>query len=211
MKTLRTIIYASVSVFIIGVANADLVINEIDLAGNRVELVNTGVSTLNIENWWFCNLVTGAPVYSQISSYAIDSGLSSASVFTSVGAGQHLVVNLIAAVITDGNGELGVYRNNADFGNAANIEDYILWGAFGTRDSVAQTAGIWTDNDFIDVSSLNAGETIQLRNGFSGDQASDYLIGAGTLGAITNVPEPSSFVLFGLGLLAFLKRHKVAA
>jgi len=45
-------------------------------------------------------------------------------------------------------------------------------------------AGIWTDNDSIDVSGIGVGETIQLSPGTPGNSDSDYFIGPSSLGVI---------------------------
>ena len=96
--------------------------------------------------------------------------------------------------------------NTNSFGTASAIEDYVLWGASGIRDLTAENAGIWTDNDSIDVSGLGAGETVQLGIGLPGDSAADYTTGTGTLGS-TNVPEPS-IGLLALSGLCFLARRR---
>jgi hypothetical protein len=87
---------------------------------------------------------------------------------------------------------LGTYNVN-NFGSASAIEDYVAWGGEGFRDGVAAVAGIWVVDEFIDVSGIGAGETIQLTFGQPGDSAVDYFIGASTLGSYgpavpTNAP-----------------------
>ena len=199
-QLLASSILASLS---IGFSNAAIVISEIDLANNRVELVNTGTSSVDLTNYWWCNRENGSPFYQQINTTnsVVDAGLSTGSL-TTFGAGDILVLDISASFLPDINGELGLYNTNT-FGASAAIEDYVLWGNTGVRDAVAEGASIWTDNEFIDVSGLGAGDSIQLRNGELGNSASEYFLGASSFGV---VPEPSSTLLlslgaFGLGLI----------
>lgn len=179
-------------------SSGSIIISEIDLTNNRVELVNTGTSSVDLTNYWWCNRENGSPFYQQINTTnsVVDTGLSTGSL-ASFGAGDILVLDISASFLPDINGELGLYTTNT-FGASAAIEDYVLWGNTGIRDAVAEGASIWTDNEFIDISGLSAGESIQLRNGELGNSASEYFLGASSFGV---VPEPSSTLLLSLGAL----------
>jgi hypothetical protein len=164
------------------IARAEMVFSEADLAGNKVELVNIGAGSVDLSSYWFCNRVNGRPFYLTVSDAGtIDTALSTARSLR-VAPGEILVLDLRAGFLPDANGELGLYESNIFSGSGAPIEDYILWGADGRRDFVAQAAGIWIDNDWIDVSGLGTGDTIQLALGRPGDQASEYFIGPESLG-----------------------------
>ena len=87
-----------------------LIISEVDLIGNKVELVNTGTNAVNASTWWWCNRVNGSPFYSTVSSSStIDTNLSSATSLN-VGAGEILVLDLTAGFLPNVNGELGLYN-----------------------------------------------------------------------------------------------------
>jgi hypothetical protein len=159
-----------------------IVITELDLAGNKMELLNTDSAMIDMTSWWLCNRVNGSPFYSQLSNYTIDAANSTATSLD-VAPGEILVLFLTPAVVPDAKGEIGIYNTNS-FGSASAIEDYILWGDDGIRDFVAQNAGIWTDNDSINVSGMGVGETIQLSPGTPGNSASDYFIGPSSLGTV---------------------------
>ena len=162
-------------------------ITEVDLANDKVEIVNHGVSTVDITTWWACNRVNGSPFYRQVSAGTVDLGLSTSNGYE-LDPGEILVVSY-SNLFNDTNGELGLYNSNS-FGSASAIEDYVLWGANGIRDLVAQNAGIWVDNDAVDISGIQAGETIQLSLGQPGDEASHYQLATGTLGTDQSVPVP---------------------
>ena len=192
--------------------NADIVFNEFDFTGNgQVELVNTGSSSVDISDWWFCNRVNGSPFYDQVDDLATSSS----------GSFNLAVGELITVTFTGGNflpagqGELGLYTTNS-FGNSNAIEEYVQWGAdFGARDSVADGAGIWTNGDFIDVTSLATGESVQLNpngssnaNGHLGISSDDYFFAPSSFG-VANVPEPgSAIVLTGLAGLVLIRRKR---
>ncbi len=203
----KQIIFASTALITLPAAYSAVVISEIDLANNRVELVNTGTTTESLTSFWWCNRVNGSPFYTRVSDDTINSSLSSATSFSSLGAGQTLVLDLGAGLLPDANGELGLYNTNS-FGSATALEDYVLWGGNGVRDSVAQNAGIWSDNEFIDVSNIGAGESIQLSLAEDGDLASEYFIGGASLGVAQSIPEPSSFLLLSLSCLGLLRRRR---
>jgi len=171
----------ALAVLVGSLVQAEITISEIDLANDQVEIVNAGTTTEDISSWWRCNRVNGLPFYSTLSSATIDVGFStSGTSYASFAPGDILLFDS-TGLLTDANGEFALYNTNS-FGSATAMEDYILWGANGIRDFVAQNAGIWIDNDEIDVSGLVAGDTIQLGLGLPGDQASDYFIGPSTLG-----------------------------
>lgn len=185
-----------------------VVISELDLANNKIELVNTGASAIDFTGWQWCNLISGSPAYGSVTGNSvIDAVLSSAGAsLTNFGAGQVLVLNIADTWLRDGLGELGLYTSSS-FGTSTALEDYASWVGNGTRDSVAATAGIWVDNDPIDLTGIGAGDTVQLTLGQNGNSAASYQVAASTLGA-TNVPEPTTGLLglIGLGLLARRRR-----
>jgi len=163
-----------------GASLANIVISEVDLANDKVELINTGGSSVDMGAWWLCNRVNGSPFYATMASATIDAANSTATSLD-VAPGEILTL-VVAGFLPDANGELGLYNTNS-FASTSAIEDYILWGGSGIRDATAQGAGIWTDNDAIGVSGLGAGQTIQLTSGAAGNQASDYEIAASSLGS----------------------------
>ena len=198
-----------VGIFGTSLSRGAVVISELDLTNNKIELVNTGSTAVDFTGWHWCNLVNGSPAYGSVTSNStIDSGLSSAGAsLTNFGAGKILVLNIGDSWLRDTQGEVGLYRD-ASFGSSSSIEDYVSWGVNGVRDSVAAAAGIWTDNDPIDLTGIDAGDnTVQLTVGENGNSAASYQFAAGTLGA-TNVPEPTTGLLglIGVGLLARRRR-----
>lgn len=179
-----------ISLALVGPTNATLTITEVDLANDKVELVNLTANTVDASSWFLCNRVNGSPFYPSMASAAIDTNLSTATSLV-VAPGEILVLEK-AGLFPDANGELGTYNVNS-FGSTSAIEDYIAWGGGGFRDGVAAGAGIWAIDEFVDVSGIMANETIQLTFGQPGDSEQDYFIDASTLGAFgpsapTNAP-----------------------
>lgn len=73
------------------------------------------------------------------------------------------------------------------------------WGTGGNgRESVAVSKGIRAAGDFVGGPDF---ETIQFDEVSAGTSSSHYFVGSETLGA-TNIPEPSAFLLGGLGAVA---------
>ena len=206
---LASVLTATAFALTAGPAGAQLVISELDLAGDRVELVNIGPSTVDATLWWVCNRVNGPPgFYDPISTLAIDMQLSTGTSYD-VAPGEILVID-VTGYLPDANGEFALYNTNS-FLSAAAIEDYVAYGGNGTRDSVAQTAGIWTNDTFVAIAGIGAGETIQLELDQFGDAADEYFVGDGTLGVAQSVPEPGATLAGAACLLALGCLRRVRA
>jgi hypothetical protein len=188
---------------------AAVVISEIDLINNKVELVNTGSSAVDITGYFLCNRFNGSVFYTQLTLPLVDLANSSANSLNIL-SGNFLTFSLAAGIIPDASGEVGIYMNNLSFGSAANIVDYVAWGANATRDSVAAAAGIWADGSFVSVTGITAGQTIQLKPGLPGNALGDYQLAASTIGINqVQVPEPTTLALIiGLGMVGMAQRTR---
>ena len=121
------------------VGEASVVLNEVEYLGNRVEIFNNGDVTVDLENYFLC-LAPGT--YRQIGALETEGNVQ-------LGVGEYLSVSYD---MPNENGGLGLYINNSGFGDAANIADFVQWGAAGAvRENVAVTAGIWTAGEFVPV------------------------------------------------------------
>ncbi len=183
-----------------------LVISEIDLAGDRIEIINTGSTVENLSGYWFCNLWQGNPVYVPIDTGMIIPGQSTSASLT-LPAGGILTLQSTAAFVTNLRGELGLYANPNNFGDPANMRDYVSWGGDAIRDSVAAQLGIWVDGTSVNVSAIAAGQTIQLKYHEDGNSFSDYELAPSTLG-VNQIPEPASALLGAAGLLLLAHRRR---
>ena len=163
-----------------GMSSAQVVISEVDLANDKLEIVNIGTTSVDMSSWQLCNRVNGSPFYASMASQSVDAG-NSTSTSLNLAPGELITLN-VGNFTPDANGELGLY-NSSSFGSTSAIEDYIAWGAIGTRDIVAAGAAIWMDDEFIDVSGIAPGETIQLIAGQPGNDKFDYSIAPSTLGS----------------------------
>jgi hypothetical protein len=204
MKT--TLAIAVLASTLLSAAPAAIILSEIDLVGNKVEIVNTGPANVDLTGYWLCNRLNGSPFYQAITTGLIDLP-NSTDGNLQLAAGDVMTLQLTASFIPDASGEVGLYLNNSGYGNAANIVDYVGWGADGQRDSVAATAGIWTSGTFVNVSGITAGQTVQLAFGQPGNSATQYQLRPSTIGVAQSVPEPSSIALALIGGVALLNRR----
>ncbi|MCW1914171.1 hypothetical protein OJ996_11330 [Luteolibacter sp. GHJ8] len=175
-----------------GIAQAGLVLSEVDLVNNKVEIINTGSTAEDLTGHWFCNLWQGSPVYVQILASQIVAGESSVSTLN-MPPGALVTIQSTTSFITDMRGELGLYKNGNNFGDANNMTDYLAWGGDAIRDSTAATLGIWGNATSVSVTGIAAGQTIQLKQGEDGNAFTDYELAVSTIGinqVIPPVPDP---------------------
>lgn len=187
------------------VVDDHLVISEIDLANDQLEIINTGTGTKSLTGYYLCNIWQGSPAYIQIESSMIVAAKSTTTTLD-IGAGGLITLQLTAAFVTNGAGEMGLYRNTNNFGDSANMQDYVSWGGDAVRDEVAAQLNIWVAGSSVSVSGITTGQTIQLKEGEDGNSASDYQLATGTIGFNQVYPppvEPQDQIAFRVRSLTF--------
>jgi len=118
---------------------ASVVLNEVEYLGNRVEIFNNGQVTVDLEGYFLC---LGPGRYRPVRELEREGNLQ-------LEAGEYLTLEYN---MPNEEGGLGLYRNNAGFGNADNIVDFVQWGAAGSpRENVAVEAQLWTTGEFVEV------------------------------------------------------------
>ncbi len=122
-----------------------VVINEVEyLVNDEIELYNNGNVTVDLTDYWMC---LGPGQYFRIGDAAMTTIVSGSA---NLAPGEFLVITPAILQAADDAGGLGLYANNDDFGDAANIRSFVQWGAAGNaRESVAVEAGIWNAGGFV--------------------------------------------------------------
>ena len=125
-----------------------IIFNEVEYFGtDQVELKNIGTESVDISGYYLCSEM----------AYGALTGLTVSD--TDLAPGEIALISGFA--LNDVDADLGLYKNNSDFGLAANMEAFVQWGAAGNgRESVANTKGIWTTGDFIPTVAAS-GSTIE--------------------------------------------------
>lgn len=138
-----------------------VVFNELSYGdANRIELLNTGSSTVDLSDFWLC---MGPQTYVRIGTLTPDSGS-----ITGFGQGEFLV---LPYDLPDDQGGIGLYSSNA-FESAEAMVDFVQYGAGGSvRESVAVEAGIWNEGDFVPNVRVS---TYSIEFDGEGDMASDW-------------------------------------
>jgi len=109
----------------------------VDPGNDKVTIQNFGTTTVPISDYWFCTLL----VYDQLNSFTIDSGSLNLTAGSSV--------TLSGLNLRDSDADLGLYTSRS-FGSATAMEDFMQWGDAGNgRESVANTANLWSSGDFL--------------------------------------------------------------
>ncbi len=189
MKFLPTLLASALASM--ALAKANLVISEIDLVANKVEIINTGTSSVDMAGYQWCNFWTGSPRYTGVAATQIVASESTVTTLV-LPAGAVVTFGLASTKITDLQGELGLYINGS-FNTSSSMVDYVAWGGDAAgRDTVAagKSPPIWVNATFITVTGITAGQTIQLGAGLSGNQASHYSLAASTIGVNQVTPLP---------------------
>jgi len=175
---LQTILLGIIILLSTSAINAQVIINEIgttvdfNSSSKWVELKNTGSSMVDVSGLIFCI----EPSYPTVGTRSILAGNSDYT----IPPGGFLVVSWNSLGTNEG--ELGLYRENTpNFGDPANILDYIQYGADGNgRDDVAASAGIWSENEF--VTTVESGQSYSFFPDEPGDQVDKWLPGSPTPG-----------------------------
>ena len=124
--------------------NAQIRILNVDPAGDTVTFKNFGGSTVNIASYRLCSLFSYKTLSSQTTVVSGSLNLAPDAEVT-VFSENYLSLSTTAA-------DLGLYLPTGNFGTAANMVDFMQWGAGGQgRENVAVAKGIWTAGTFVNV------------------------------------------------------------
>ena len=111
---------------------------------DKYSFKNFGNAAVDISNYRLCSKFAYT---ADLSGLTLEDG--------SLNLAPDQTVTLSGFAIDDAEADLGLYiaiTNNAGFGVADNMVDFVQWGSAGNgRESVAVTKGIWTAGDFIDA------------------------------------------------------------
>ena len=159
--------------------NGQIIINEVNIAGNWVELYNAGTTTVDISSYALCN----RPRYRVVSattSSGSNAGVELISGSLNIAPGEYTVLGW-ENISTHGmaTGELGLYAQIGGYTNVSNIQDYIQWGT-GTpgigRDGTAVSAGIWDNTSSVVSAPTNSSNSLALVVGnYTGGTDSDSM------------------------------------
>lgn len=154
-----------------------------------VELFNAGSSAVDVSAWELCLF----PVYDNLGT---EVPLLIGT--TNIQPGEYLVVGFSALVASGA--EVGLYSNDINFGDAANMVDYMEYIIpRNPREGVAVTAGVWTDSTA--VAEVPAGKTYSFFEG-GATPVENWAAGDPTPGAqnavatsVTEIPNHNDFRL----------------
>ena len=121
------------------VQNASIILNEVAYLGDSIELYNNGNVTVDVSDYFLC---LGPGTYRRIGDLQLEGDVN-------MEPGDFLTV---AYEMPNSEGGIGLYANNAGFGDPVNIRSFVQWGAAGSpRENVAVAAGIWVDGEYVAV------------------------------------------------------------
>lgn len=112
----------------------------VDPVNDIFEITNYGDEAIDISDYRLCSEIR----YPQgpLSTLTLESG--------SLNLGPGESVRVSGWPVNDAAADLGLYLPSGSFGSAANMVDFLQWGAGGIgRENVAATKGIWTAGTFI--------------------------------------------------------------
>ncbi len=119
-------------------SSTKLLITAVDMANNRVKLINFTSAAINVASYFLCARFT----YELISSSTILSGS------TTIESGGELSVQTSMDLNNDSS-DLGLY-SSSDFASSDAMVDFVQWGAGGGgREGVAVAKVLWTAGDFV--------------------------------------------------------------
>ncbi|TAI46856.1 hypothetical protein [Flagellimonas allohymeniacidonis] len=116
-----------------------IILNEVAYLGNYIELYNNGNVSVDVSDYFLC---LGPGTYRRVGDLETEGELN-------LSPGEFLSV---AYDMPNAQGGIGLYANNAGFGDAVNIRSFVQWGAAGSpRENVAVEAGIWNEGEYVNV------------------------------------------------------------
>ncbi len=140
LLSLKNISFFSILSFLVlysNTINSQIRLVEVNPSSNKATIKNFGTSTIDISSYWFCTLFA----YDQLSSLTVDSG--------SLNIANGATVVISGVNLNNSDADLGLYNTNS-FGSSTAMVDFMQWGDAGNgRESVANTAGIWTTGNFL--------------------------------------------------------------
>jgi len=121
----------------------------VDPANHQIQISNYGLMEVDISTYRMCALfdyqtLNQAPITIVTGDFNLSTGESVTFIWDNIGG---------VGFLTDAS-DVGLYLPSGGFGSAANMVDFMQYGAAGQgREGVAATAGIWTAGDFVVTSS----------------------------------------------------------
>ncbi|PRX57909.1 lamin tail domain-containing protein [Flagellimonas meridianipacifica] len=121
------------------VQSASIILNEVAYLGDSIELYNNGAIDVDVSDYFLC---LGPGTYRRIGDLQTEGDVN-------MTPGSFLTV---AYEMPNAEGGIGLYANNAGFGDPVNIRSFVQWGAPGSpRENVAVAANIWTEGEYVEV------------------------------------------------------------
>jgi hypothetical protein len=165
-----------------------------DVGLQKVELDNFGPSAADIGGWRICNELDylSLPIPTHLSpgeSFIIHVAANGASDDRNFYTGD----GWAALGVTEG--AFALYGPTGGFDEAGAMKDFVQWGAEGQpRESVADAAGIWPVDDFVELPS--EGDSIQLCT-LQASGSAAWLEGRETLGGENNCSTEAKVSTWG--------------
>ncbi len=107
-----------------------LAVTAVDIGGGVATITNTGAAPVGLGGHWLCN----RPIYVELPAQDLAPGES---------------IEITIGGLGSSSGEVGLYRS-ANFGSSDDIIDYVAWGGGGGRQSVAESAEVWSGEPIAD-------------------------------------------------------------
>lgn len=156
-----------------------------NVGNQKIELSNTGDTTVDIGGWWICGFFSYRQFPAGVSlapgaTYVIHVGASGTNDAQNYYTGAFPTLSA-----TDD--AFSLYNTNS-FSSPSAIEDFVQWGAVGqARESTAISGGVWVSGEYVPVPP--EGESIQICSDSIG--SSGWLHALPNLGGVNNCPVPT--------------------
>lgn len=158
-----------------------------DTAAEYISIRNNGTSSESLSGW---ELYPDGIGYYMFSDFSLAPGASITIHLRASGSDSDSDRFHTAATENMGNTSGSVALFSSSDRNSTSLRDFVEWGRSGeTWESAADTAGIWTKGEFIDVASMDEGKSI-LRSG-TGSGVSAWSIGSASITPPPPAPSAS--------------------
>lgn len=184
---MKKLVYTAILVLLASLAFGQIRLTEVNPMMNTVKIKNFGMMATNVSSYVICDEMGNYPMVTSVGSPMM------------IMANQEVTLTLSSSMIglSGMSGNLALYMNSMNYSMAANMTDFVQWGAAsGGRESVAVMKGIWMSGAFLMTPApfTYTGTGSEMGNRMPFWSNSTGSGGGGMMGMMMDIPHSNTFL-----------------